>query len=64
MRDYDEFQKEMLEFINTTTEMQSLLYDLDRMPEQLKCGSKQWSEMLNIAQHIKLYGDRRAASSI
>lgn len=63
MTEFDIFEKEMLALINATPEMQSLLYDLDRMPEQLKRGSEEWSEMLNIAQHMKLYGDRRAGSA-
>lgn len=61
MEDFEKFEKEMLGLINSANpEIQSLLYDMDLMPEQLKRGTKKWGEMLNIAQHMKVYGDRRA----
>ena len=63
MTEFEQFEKEMLGFINSSgPEIQSLLYDLDLMPEQLTKGGKEWGEMLNIAQHMKLYGDRLAKS--
>jgi hypothetical protein len=43
----------LLGFINENMLLQSLLYDLDLMPEQLEQWSKQWFNMLNIADHFE-----------
>ena len=63
MTEFEEFEKEMLGFIQASgPEIQSLLYDLDLMPEQLKPNTANWGKMLNIARHMQLYGDRMAKS--
>ena len=46
---------EALEFITGTPELQSVLYDLDLMPEQLKKGSERWNCMLALALVWKTY---------
>jgi hypothetical protein len=34
--------------------IQSLLYDLDLLPEQLEPNTERWTKMLNVIQHMKL----------
>ena len=41
----------LLAYINATPAMQSLLYDCDLMPEQLKRETQDWDRMLYIADH-------------
>lgn len=41
---------DLLQYINATPALLSLLYDLDLMPEQLAVGSKDWMRMLQLAQ--------------
>lgn len=49
---------EMLTWISDSMITQSLLYDLDRLPEQLKIGSREWREMTIIVTHMKaIYED-------
>ena len=50
---YDEQCKAALAFINETPVVQSCLYDLDLMPEQLNRGSKEWDRMLLIVFHFR-----------
>jgi hypothetical protein len=47
--------KENLLFINRELTVQSLLYDLNLMPEQLKEGSEDWLKMLNIVAHFQAF---------
>jgi hypothetical protein len=42
-------EKEALALINATPALQSLLYDLGMMPEQLKPRSSAWTAMLSMA---------------
>jgi hypothetical protein len=42
-------QQEALELINNTHSLQSLLYDIGMMPEQLQPGMLQWTRMLAYA---------------
>lgn len=44
---------EIFAFINTHPVVQSLLYDLDLLPEQLKEGTKDWQRMYCIVEHFK-----------
>ncbi len=53
----------MLAWINDSMVTESLLYDLDRLPEQLEEGSREWREMLIIVQHMKAAHDEGKASS-
>ena len=39
-------QQEALELINNTHSLQSLLYDVGMLPEQLEEGTIQWTRML------------------
>jgi|HubBroStandDraft_1064217.scaffolds.fasta_scaffold02417_4 hypothetical protein len=43
----------MLAYISENDMLQSLLYDLDLLPEQLTEGSKEWRSMCLIAIHFK-----------
>jgi hypothetical protein len=43
----------LLKFANETPLLQSLLYDINLMPEQLEEGSRQWGYMLSIAEHFE-----------
>ncbi len=45
--------KEMLSLINEDMLLQSLLYDLDLMPEQLETQSREWAQMACICAHWK-----------
>lgn len=54
---------EMLTWINESFATQSLLYDLNRLPEQLKEGSREWCEMVTIVQHMKAAFDEGKSSS-
>ena len=42
-------QQEALELINNTHSLQSLLYDVGMLPEQLEEGTIQWTRMLAYA---------------
>lgn len=48
-----EAEKKLLKFVNEELVVQSLLYDMDLLPEQIRKDSKSWPEMLNIVQHFK-----------
>lgn len=51
-------QQEILHYINHTLELQSLLYDLDLMPEQLKQDSREWGIMMIIsAWHMNKFSE-------
>jgi len=49
----EEAEAATLEWINEDLLTQSLLYDLDLMPEQLKKGTYDWSRMVIIAYHMQ-----------
>lgn len=55
-------KQELLHFINETPLMQSLLYDLDLMPEQLTENSPRWETVAIIAGHLKEALSRPPAS--
>jgi hypothetical protein len=55
---YEEQCKAALEAINKIPHLQSCLYDLGMLPEQLQRGSKEWDRMMQIAFHFRsLAGD-------
>jgi hypothetical protein len=57
-------EQEALAWINSNPATLSLLYDLNRMPEQLQKGSREWIEMLLIAAHMKaVYDEGRQAAA-
>ncbi len=45
--------QQLLQYVNNTPALLSLLYDLDLMPEQLERGSRDWVRMLMIAKAWK-----------
>lgn len=49
---------ELYAYINKTPELQSLLYDLDLLPEQLKDDTHLWRGMENIVEHFKRFEER------
>lgn len=49
-----EAKKEMLTLICDDSVLQSLLYDLDLLPEQLEEGSQNWTRMCVICAHWKM----------
>ena len=49
----EEDKKEILKFINTDTNTQSLLYDIDLLPEQLKEDTMNWVRMIAIGWLVK-----------
>lgn len=51
--EYEAAEKEALAYIRATSLVQSLLYDLDLLPEQLLRGSLRWSQMMIIARHFQ-----------
>lgn len=60
---YIEQSASALAFITATPALQSCLYDLDMLPEQLKRGSKEWDRMLIITHHFReaMISSNRAA---
>lgn len=42
-----------LEAVNTIPQLQSCLYDIGMLPEQLRRGSKEWDRMMQIAFHFR-----------
>lgn len=46
-----EEEQRLLKLVNSNGILQSLLYDLDLLPEQLERGSVKWNHMLLIAIH-------------
>lgn len=46
-------ERDLLEFINSNSIAQSLLYDLDLLPEQIDRGTKEWAVMVNVVLHIR-----------
>lgn len=55
-----DWPKPWVEAVNAPI-MQSLLYDLDLMPEQLEPNTMRWQQMLIIVQHFKHFMERSAA---
>lgn len=48
--------RDCLKHINGSMELQSLLYDLDLMPEQLERGNFQWRQMLILEAWFHRHG--------
>ena len=49
----DPFVRQLMQYINDTPPLLSLLYDMDFMPEQLEQGSHNWVRMLMLAEAWK-----------
>jgi len=47
--------QELRDFINDEMIVQSLLYDMNLLPEQLEEGSKEFAMMVNIVCHFKSF---------
>ncbi|MGP1667685.1 MAG: hypothetical protein ACTS5I_17660 [Rhodanobacter sp.] len=54
-------ERDLLDYINVTPAMQSLLYDLDMLPEQLQRAPRDWCRMLIIAAHWRANQLERSA---
>lgn len=50
MREPYAYEKDLLLIINKELALQSILYDVDLMPEQLEVGSGNWLHMIAVAQ--------------
>lgn len=49
--------KDLIQYINLTPGLLSLLYDLDLLPEQLNEGSADWKRMLTVASFYRSIPD-------
>jgi hypothetical protein len=49
----DAMVRPLLLYINKTSELQSLLYDMDLLPEQCEHGSRDWRNMLLLTEAWK-----------
>jgi hypothetical protein len=54
--------REACEWVCKSTVTFSVLYDLDRLPEQVEEGTREWGEMLIIVQHMKAAYEEGKAS--
>lgn len=54
MTEFEEEDARALAYINATPLLQSLLYDLDLMPEQLAKHSPQWAHMLTVVAYMRV----------
>jgi len=55
----EKIEKELLEYINDSLDLQSLLYDMNYLPEQLAHNSKEWFRMLMLTERWKDLNDKK-----